>query len=343
MSWGRVFFILVAFLFFSCTVSRPVSQVKEESFKSVKELQREQRESVHIRAMNEGLVLGSFSRGSSFRDYRIGPEDLLEVNVLEDEKLNRVVRVSSQGLISLPLIGVLEVSGLTPFELEQRIRVLLSEKYIRNPNVSVFVREYRSQRVSVVGAVVKPGVFEIFGERTVVDVLAMAGGLREEAGPQLFLIRSSVGDGRGPETLVIDLEQLLIKGDFSLNIPLVHGDVLNVPASGKVFVGGEVRRPGGFHLGGKRITVSQALAMAEGLRPGANPSGAYIFRYSGSGNERISIPVDLRAVQRGEVEDPFLQENDIVIVPRSGVKTFLLEFRETVKGLIGFGFSLGSL
>jgi polysaccharide export outer membrane protein len=134
----------------------------------------------------------------------------------------------------------------------------------------------------------------------------------------------------------------LVKGNLSLNLPLKNGDVINIPVSGKVFVGGEVIRPGGFYLKGKRMTVSQAIAMAEGFKPKANASGAVIFRY-GEGDEEEILPVDVNAVQKGEIKDVYLRENDIVIVSLSGVKAFLIELRDTVKGLLGFGFSLGAL
>lgn len=344
-----LFIFLPSLIFYSCSSTK---HQKKEPSQYQDLVLKEVVTSKQIKVMNENLLMQALSiRKDAYRDYRIGPEDLLEISVFEDEKLSKTVRVSSQGNISLPLLGILRVKGLTPYELEKEIRDLLAEKYIQNPNVSVFVKEYRSQRISVIGAVEKPGIFDIYGERTLLDALAMAGGLKEEAGPQLFLIRTNQGDGslsekkepQGPRTIIIDLEQLLIKGDLSLNLPLVHGDVLNIPISGKVYVGGEVRRPGGFHLKGKRMTVSQAVAMAEGLRPEANASQVTIFRYTSEGGERISIPVDLSAIQRGQADDIFLQENDIVIIPKSGIKNFLIEFRDTLKGIIGFGFSLGSL
>jgi protein involved in polysaccharide export with SLBB domain len=109
----------------------------------------------------------------------------------------------------------------------------------------------------------------------------MAGGLKEEAGPSLFLIRRTSEEDasserekkesaeKTSETYVISLDELLVKGDFRLNQPLNHGDVINIPVSGKIFVGGQVIRPGGFPMKGKRITVSQAVALAEGLKPDA--------------------------------------------------------------------------
>jgi protein involved in polysaccharide export with SLBB domain len=150
-------------------------------------------------------------------------------------------------------------------------------------------------------------------------------------------------DEQTPKTFVIDLEELLIKGDLTLNLTLMHGDVIHIPVSGKIFVGGEVVRPGGFPLKGKKMTVSQAIAMAEGLKPGADGPGTKIIRYSEKGNQKEIIPVNLSTIQQGLSEDPYLKENDIVVVPKNGVKTFFIELRDTVKGLVGFGFSLGAL
>jgi polysaccharide biosynthesis/export protein len=315
--------------------------------------------SKQVKAMNERILMNSLaSRKGLDRDYRIGPEDLLEISVFEEEKLNKAVRVSSQGNISLPLIGVLRVKDLTANELEREVRDLLAEKYLQDPHISVFIKEYRSQRISIIGAVEKPGVFEVTGQKTILDALAMAGGLsgaqkEEAAGHLLFLIRpvppeEAVPEAKAegnpsPRTFVIDLEDLLVKGDLTLNLPLMNGDVINIPVSGKVYVGGEVRNPGGFPLRGKKITVGQAVTLAGGLKTEANGSEAKIFRSSEKGMERETLSVDIYAIEKGQGEDPVLKENDILIVPKSGMKSFLTEFRDTFRGLFGFGVSLGSL
>ena len=308
-----------------------------------------------VKAMNERILTSSlFSGKGLYRDYKIGPEDLIEISVFEEEKLNKTVRVSSQGNISLPLLGVLRVKGLTSNELEKETRELLAEKYFQDPHVSVFIKEYRSQRISVIGAVDKPGPYDVTGQKTILGILGMAGGLKEEAGPLLFLIRppqveeeeSSGGREAGemkPSTFVIDLEALLVRGDLTLNLPVMHGDVINVPKSGKIFVGGEVKSPGGFPLQGKRVTVSQAIAMAQGLKSEAKGAEAKIFRYSGKGSEREILSADVYAIQKGQSEDPALRENDILIVPKSGPKAFFIGLLDSVKGLLGFGFSLGAL
>ena len=353
-------FLLISLLFFIFTVSCVSTSSKKKEFNSPTDLQiRETESSRQIKAMNERILMSTLSsKRDLYRDYKIGPEDLLEISVFEEEKLNKTVRVSSQGNISLPLLGILRVKGLTANEVEKEIRDLLSEKYLQDPHVSVFIKEYRSQRISVIGAVEKPGVFDITGQKTILDMLGMAGGLKggneNEAGQLLFLIRppkpedepfkeKKDSDELTPKTFVIDLEELLVKGDLTLNLPLIDGDVINIPVSGKIFVGGEVKNPGGFPLKGKKMTVSQAIVMAGGLTTEAKGSETKIFRYSGKETEKEIVSVNVYAIQKGQAEDPYLKENDITIVPKSGVKAFLVGFRDTIKGLLGFGFSLGAM
>jgi polysaccharide export outer membrane protein len=316
---------------------------------------KEMESSRQIKAMNERILTGGLSLGRDlYRDYKIGSEDLIEISVFEEEKLNKTVRVSSQGNISLPLLGILRVKGLTANELEKEIRDLLAEKYLQNPNVSVFIKEYRNQRISVIGAVEKPGPYDVTGQKTILEALGIAGGLKEDAGQLLFLIRvpksedemskeEKDSEAMKPSTYVIDLEELLVKGDLTLNLPLIHGDVINIPVSGKIFVGGDVNKPGGFLLKGKKVTVSQAIAMAEGLKPEARGGETKILRYTGKGNEREILSVDVYSIQKGRSEDPYLKENDIIIVPKSGMKAFLIGLRDTLKGLVGFGVSMGTL
>ena len=315
---------------------------------------REMETSKRVREMNEKILMSIHSsKMDLYRDYKIGPEDLLEISVFEDEKLNKTVRVSSQGNISLPLLGILKVKGLTANELEKEIRDLLAEKYFQDPQFSIFIKEYRNQRISVMGAVEKPGVYEVTGQKSILDLLAMAGGLKEEAGQLLFLIRpprpeegnpqgKKDTDEQSPKTLMIDLEELLVRGDLILNLPLIHGDVINIPVSGKIFVSGEVRGPGGFPLRGKKLTISQAIALAGGLKSDAAGSETKVFRYSEKGTGKEILSADIYAIQKGNEEDFYLKENDIVIVPKSGTKTVLNEVWDFIKGRIG-SFSLGSL
>jgi polysaccharide export outer membrane protein len=340
-----LFTLFVLVILFSCSST---STSKKES-SSPEGISRGIESSKKINAMNEKILLSALSsRRTSHRDYRIGPQDLLEITVFEVEKLNKSVRVSSQGNINLPLLGVLKVKGLTVEELEKEIRSLLAEKYMQDPQVNVLIKEYRNQRISVMGSVKNPGVFDVTGSKTILDMLAMAGGLGEDAGPLLFLLRPPKEDeifqkekgdyDRRPETFVIDLEGLLVEGNLKLNVSLLHGDVINVPVSGKVFVGGEVKSPGGFPKG-KKMTLSQAIIQAGGLKFQAKASETRLIRYSERGTNKEVLTFNVYAIQRGKDEDPYLKENDIVFVPSSLVKTAL----GTVKDVFTASFGIGQV
>jgi polysaccharide biosynthesis/export protein len=335
------FFLLLfsTIIFLASCASTPPAKESLSPETTMKEIES----SRQVKEMNEKLMMSNLSAKRTLqKDYRIGPEDLLEITVFEDEKLNKTVRVSSQGNITLPLLGILKVKGLTGTEVEKEIRDLLAEKYMRDPHVSIFIKEYRNQRISLMGAVAKPGVYDFSGQKTVLDLLSMAGGLRDDAGQLLFVLRPQNPEGSRkeqgpddpkPQTFVVSLEDLLIKADPNMNLALLHGDVVNVPVAGKVFVGGEVRNPGGFSLT-KRLTVSQAVTLAGGVTSFANGSETKIFRYVGKDNQKEMIPINIYAIQKGEIGDPSVKENDIIFVPKSGGKVALSEFWDLLKGRI---------
>jgi polysaccharide export outer membrane protein len=343
-----LFFLFLSFILSSCA-STPTQNNESISSEKIREMES----SKNVNEMNERIMMSALSsRRATSREYRIGPQDLLEISVFEVEKLNKTARVSSQGNINLPLIGILKVKGLTADELEKEIRSLLADKYLQDPQVTVLIKEYRNQRISVMGAVKNPNVFDVTGPKTILEMLAMAGGLREDAGQLLFLLRppkqeegtSKVEKGaneRKPETFVIDLEGLLVEGNLSLNLPLLHGDVVNVPVSGKVFVGGEVKAPGGF-IRGKNMTLSQAIVLAGGIQFSGNGSETRIFRYSEKGTGKEILTANVYSIQKGKKEDISLKENDIVIVPKSGVKTFLVGVKDIFRAAVGIGkYSVG--
>jgi len=307
-------------------------------------LRKESEPFTQIKEMNEKLMRsGLLSKQTSRQDYKIGPDDLLEVSVSEDEKFSKTVKVSTQGNIKLPLIGILKVDGLTATSLEKEIETLLADQYIYNPHVTVIIKEHRNQRISVMGAVVKPGTYDLTGQSTVSDLLVMTGGLREDAGPFLFLLRPSGAgipksmnepEGPKPRTFVISLEDLLLNGDANSNLSLMHGDVINIPVAGKIFVGGSVRNPGGFPLA-KRMTLSQAITMAQGLTPKAKGSVTRIFRYSQypeKKTEKEILVANVNAIQAGKEQDLYLKENDVIFVPQSTGKTIFFEFWDLLKG-----------
>src|SRR4030067_1172692 len=268
----------------------------------------------------------------SSADYKIGPEDLLEINVFQANELNTAARVSASGYIKLPLIDKIEASGLTVYELESLICKKL-ERYLTEPVVSVFIKEYRSQQIAVLGSVKTPGVYYVTGQRYLLDLLSMAGGLSLEAG-DLCIIQKTSGTNQGNqpgESVVVDLDQLLLKGNIDLNVPLFSGDVIHVPKAGIFFVDGAVTEAGSFPVKGK-ITLTQALSLAKGLSYEAIRSEVRIYRDNGQ-PEREVIAIDYDAILDRKSPDIEIKDKDVIIVSSSGFKRF-------VKG-IAAGLSFG--
>ncbi len=274
-------------------------------------------------------------RAASALDYRIGPEDLLEISVFEAPALNRTVRVSADGDISLPLLGAVEAAGLTSRQLEAVLEELLRRSYMKDPHVGVFVEQIKSHPVSVFGAVERPGVYQIRGAKTLVEVLSMAQGLASDAGDTviverrggLALSRNAGGDsaggsrGRsasGRQTIRIPLEGLLDSGNPRDNVLVYPGDVVKVTRAGIVYVVGEVKKPGGFTLKtNENISVLQALALAEGLTRTSAAKHALIIRTARTSGKREEILIDLDKILKGRAPDPLLHARDIVFVPNS--------------------------
>jgi polysaccharide export outer membrane protein len=227
----------------------------------------------------------------------------------------------------LPLLGELSVKGLSVSALEQVLRARY-DKYIHDPQVGVLVTEYR-QRVSVIGAVLKPGPVELTGPKTLIDVLALAGGLTEKAGSQVHIYRNA---HEGRQSYVIDL-LFLTNGNRSANpesaalvsMPIQVGDIVNVPQAGMIFIDGAVKSPGSFPIP-RRYTLTQALTLAGGVDfELADYGGTVIFRRQRAG-EVETIPVNLNEVLAGNVVDPQIEPDDSIVVPVSSVKFFIKRY-----------------
>ena len=298
--------------------------------------------------VNRNIAAAAMQSSGTSADYQIGPEDLLEItlfNIPESASVDRgvtprtvTVRVSQQGQISLPLIGAVEVKGVTGLGLEKKLREAY-DKYIYNPEIGVLIREYR-QRASVIGAVQKPGIFELTGPKTVIELLAMAGGVSDKAGSQVHIYREGAN---GRETHVIDLAILanstgLINAENAgmINMAVQPGDMINVPEAGMFFVDGAVRKPGSYALG-RQYSLTQALATAGGVDPELNSNDVSILRRKGPG-ELQTIALNLTDVMSGDIADPAIRPDDVIVVPTSAVK---YAFKRFVGTLVG-GMSIGS-
>jgi polysaccharide export outer membrane protein len=306
-------------------------------------------------------------------EYRIGAHDLLEINVFEAPDLNRSLRVSASGEISMPLLGAIQSTGLTARELEGVIEIKLRQ-YMKDPHVGVFVTTVESHPVSVVGAVKKPGVFQVRGTKTVLEMLSMAEGLSDDAGDEVLVMRgaglqfgsdstrssanpdvapssapqpapqdrpyaSTLGNSPGNETVKINLKDLLESGDQRYNVPVYPGDIVKVTRGGIIYVIGDVKKPGGFVLKSDQyMSVLKAVALAEGLNATAAKSRTKIIRTDEKTGQRTEFPIDLGKVLAGKSPDTPLRPADIVFVPNSSGKTILYKGSEaavaTASGLV---------
>ena len=270
-----------------------------------------------IKELNSRLIALGSGAPASPADYLIGPADLLEVKVFESEKLTSTVRVSSRGQITLALLESVDVDGLTAREAEEKIENLLKKGgYLNNPHVSVFVAEYKSKLVSVVGFVVAPGSYDLLGRQTLLDALAAAKGLSNNAGRAVYLTRTE--DSGRRQAYVVDINELLLKGNSEINVALKPGDFIYVPEAGTVFVEGAVRNPSVVPIKEGSTTVTKSIIMAGGLTTFANDSDVKLVRYLGN-DKREVMELDLGKIRKGEADDPIVRDGDAVIV---GVNTF---------------------
>ena len=264
--------------------------------------------------LSPGLHFAQETQNLPVTDYKIGPKDLLEIAVFGLPELSQTVRVAEDGSITMPLLGKVEVSGLTAQELEKKLATILDEQFTKKAQVTVFIREY--QKISVLGAVARPGQYEIVGSMTLLQAIAQAGGLTAQAMPGISVYRTGP-DGK-QERIAVSLNDVTSGGSQELNITLQPKDVVMIPIDQmlNVFVYGEVRTPGVIpYLSSKKITLLQAIAQAGGPTEWAKKSKVLIKRKDLKTGKEMKIPVNLKSMIGGKISDIVLQEGDVVIVP----------------------------
>ena len=298
-------------------------------------------------------LLREISPPTGDADLPVGPGDLIEISVFEVEELSKIkVRIPMKGTITLPLLGQIRATGLSPLELQDRISDLLQQKYMHNPQVSIFVHEHTSQRVSVMGSVRKGGVYTLTSRLRLADALAMADGLADEADHTIYLIRrvpmGTVAQGRtdvvAAKTTVPPLpdatEELMVAinldeltaGREELNVPLQSGDVVYVARAGWYYVGGSVEKPGPFFLRSK-TTVQQAITAAGGPKDVADWADIRLYRTKPTG-EREVLTFSLNSFEKDQAP-PEIQKDDIVVVGKSQAKAFWFGVYDFFKGVLG--------
>ena len=265
--------------------------------------------------------------------YILGPEDQLIIRVLDLEELpDKPFRVDMRGNLNLPIAGRVHAGGLTIEQLEALL-VRQFESVLQHPTVTIFITEFRSQPVSVLGAVRTPGVHQIRGTKTLYEVLSLAGGLNPDAGSSIKITRrKSAGliplpgaqDDASAEFQVaeVSVKSVMEARNPRENIAVLPDDVISVPKADLVYVVGAVHKSGGFVLNEKeKISVLQALSLAEGLDRASAPKDARILRPVAESESRQEIPVNLKEILAGKSGDISLLAYDILFVPASGAKT----------------------
>jgi len=244
---------------------------------------------------------------------KLGPGDLIEVNVYNVPELTTKARVSNAGDIYLPLVDYVHVEGLTQEEAQSLIeKRLMDGGFVRNPHVTIFVDEAASQGVTVLGEVSKPGIYPDVADHKLYEIISEAGGFSPSASRKIAIIRQNK-----PDPIRIDLPRNLAD-DLSGNVEILPGDTINVPRAPIIYVVGDVGRPAGLLVDNGTLTVLQAIALAGGTNHTAKISGVRLIRKTPSGMTETRI--QLKKMLEAKAPDVTLQADDILFVPISGTR-----------------------
>jgi polysaccharide export outer membrane protein len=250
--------------------------------------------------------------------YRVGPKDVLQIDVYGVDALrNLEVTVSEVGKITLPLLGEVAVDGLTKSEVEQKLIGLLSESTLRNPHLTVLIKNYQSKVVYLIGAVQKPGVYPLLSRQTLLETIVEAGGPATNAGKEIIVVRKQ--DGGEGTSLRLSLEDLMYNVNARLDIPLQPNDIINIPADREVviYVLGAVKSPGALAVKLSSIpSLLKVITKAGGFSDRANQGDVRIRRTDAQGVEK-EIRVNAREILRGKKKDFPLEPEDVIIVGES--------------------------
>jgi polysaccharide export outer membrane protein len=242
------------------------------------------------------------------KDFILGPEDVMEVQVWDNKDLNQIVFVRPDGKASLPLVGEIQVAGKTVQELQDYLAGVYA-KTIKSAAVTVMIREIKSRPVYFVGGFGKPGVLQLTRDLTLIQAVALVGGVTPTADPEKgFVLRKE-------KVISVDFTKLMQTGDLSQNLKLEPGDSVVAPLADLVYVQGEVKTPGPVKYM-QDLTVFMAISQVGGLTPRAAGGRVDILRGKGEKKERIRVDVDKVSGAPADNPDVLLKPNDIVLVPQ---------------------------
>jgi len=302
---------------------------------SSRPISAQQKSEETTRSVSKGAP--TFETNANLPAEPIGRDDLIGISVYDAPELTRSVRVDADGTIRLPMVQRrIDAAGLKPDDLEKSIRAaLIDEQLLVDPIVAVSVIEYRSRPINVIGEVKNPTSFQAAGTVTLFDAISRAGGLTENAGPEIVVSSQKPGEGPNSPVLVrrILVTDLFNSMDPSMNMTLEGGELIRVPEAGHFYVFGNVREPGVFTIrNGSAATVLTALTQSRGLQPYTGKFG-YIYRSETGNSSKSEIPVELKKIIDHELPDVQLQANDILYVPEATGKKNTVSAARTVEML----------
>ena len=297
-------------------------------------------------------------------DYPIGPGDVLEINVAGVEEMKNISeRVTGDETVSLPFVGIINTRGFTDKTLRSEIRRRLETNYVRNPQVSLFVKEFRSRQVAVIGAVQKPGLYNLASSAdTVMSMISQAGAMRTDAAEHILFIPAEPAEPekakeiidslpvqlmsqnstplilKNVDPIVINLDSVNRSGNQRyLNMPALPGDIVMVPGGGEVLIQGWVEKPGAYKIT-SGLTILGAMAAAGGTSYPADTASVELIRTNPKGHKSTFV-ADLDAIKSGAQPDVPLREGDVINVVSYGPKLFAYGFYRFFTSVFNVGAS----
>jgi polysaccharide biosynthesis/export protein len=240
------------------------------------------------------------------QDYVVGEGDVIKITVYNHDDLTTVARVSGDGSIKIPLIGQIDVGGLTLSRISAKIAALLSDGYVVEPQVSIFIQEFRSKKAFIMGEVNRPGFHVLSGNTTLLELLSVAGGITKDAAEKATIKRKANSPNQEETIITVDLKGLLEKGDTSLDVPIMDGDSIYIQKTGVFYVTGQIVRPGSFKYE-EGLTVIKAVTLAGGFTGIASKGRVNIMRKV-NGKEMV--------LEKVKMDEPVLTD-DVIVVPES--------------------------
>lgn len=365
--FSRFLFLMLSVAVAGCSqqdFSRPASRTPSKVLQVRKPRNENETASAEQRAERLAEMLSRWTRQSSHepKNYVIGSGDELSISVyaLEDPQQTTVLKrsVTSEGTVSLPWIGDVKTSGISVRELESRITEAYADRYIKNPQISVEVSQYRSVAIVMTGAIRNPGVYYLTDNKTtVLEMLAKCGGLTDEAADEILIVQGDTAsllpaDTNAPvvevseqltrdamlsttnQVIAISMRQLIDEGDLRMNVDITGGAIITVKSMAQqyVYVLGYVQRPGSFTIRGpQQLDALRAVALAGGLSPTARAENSFIVREIPEGQN--IIPVNLIRIARGGDPTIYLEPGDTLIVGSSAIA----RLSEFVRPSVGAG------